>query len=78
MSEPRKVRHLATFEKDELLRFFLHTMRPEIRQQLMAKYPVHYAILYPTVNPDIIGTRVIAAIDNLTDNDIAPFTGPNV
>lgn len=71
-------RHLSTFEKDELLRFFLYTMKSETRRQLMEKYPVHYAILYPTVASELLANRVRDAIDAIPDRDLAPFTGPNV
>jgi hypothetical protein len=76
--DARDSRHLSTFEKDELLRFFLHHMKAEQRILLMAKYPVHYAILYPSVSIDVINMRVLNTIESLPANDYVYGSGPHV
>jgi hypothetical protein len=76
--DARDTRHLSTFEKDELLRFFLHHMRSEQRVMLMAKYPVHYAILYPSVTVGVLNIRTQEAIESLPANDYVYGSGPHI
>lgn len=76
--ESRKTRGLSTFEKDELLRFFLHYMKADQRQMLMARYPVSYAILFPTVDIDVINIRTRDAIESLPAEDLVYRNGPNI
>lgn len=37
-----KVENLGSFEKEELLRWFLHWMPMDRRSELMRRYPEHY------------------------------------
>lgn len=73
------MRNLTSFEKDELLRFFLHYMKPEQRNLLMATYPLHYAILYPTKDSkETIAFKVVARIEWMEENsrNILPNRSP--
>ena len=42
-----EVENLTTFEKDQLLRKFLHHLEPELRGKIMAEMPVVYVKLFP-------------------------------
>lgn len=37
-----KINNLKTFEKEQLLRFFLHHLTPDLRGQIIEEYPVVY------------------------------------
>lgn len=74
------MRKLTSFEKDELLRFFLHHMSQEQRRLIMATYPLHYAMLYPSVDQNILAFKVAARLDWMEENsaNAVPFSGPFV
>lgn len=37
-----KIEYISDFEKENLLRFFFHHLRPGLRAKLMEEYPVTY------------------------------------
>ena len=66
------MRKLTPFERDELLRFFLHYMKQEQRNLLMTTYPLHYQMLYPTVSKETISFKVAARIEWMEENSANP------
>jgi hypothetical protein len=47
-------RKLSTFEKDQLIAWFLNFMPMEQRGKLMGEMPVTYQLLFPTATTEII------------------------
>jgi len=72
------MRNVTAFEKDELLRFMLHHMTQEQRRLLMVTYPLHYAMLFPTVDKETLAFKVAAKIEDMAENsaNIISKTGP--
>lgn len=72
------MRNINSPEKDELLRFFLHHMRSEQRVLLMATYPLHYKLLYPSVDDDTIAGRVVGRLEWLEEHSVnlVPHSNP--
>ena len=56
------VGNLGDSEQVTLIEFFSHHMSITSRNQLMAELPVIYGKLYPNVAPELIGSKVVAAI----------------
>lgn len=57
------MRTVNTAEKDELLRFFLYHMSMDQRMLLMATYPLHYGMLFPSVSKETISFRVAGRLE---------------
>lgn len=66
------MRNINTTEKDELLRFFLRHMSQEQRGLIMATYPLHYKMLYPSVAPETIAFKVVGKIKYMEENSVNP------
>lgn len=66
------MRKLNTFEKDELLRFFLYHMGPEQRNLLMSTYPLHYKMLYPAVSPGVLPLKVKEQVEWMEEHSKDP------
>jgi hypothetical protein len=71
------MRHINPPEKDELLRFFLRNMTQEQRGQLMATYPLHYAMLFPNVGKETIAFKVVDQIQWMEENSKDPIPNPS-
>ena len=57
------MRKLYQNELEDLVRWFTTHMNQETRAKLMGEMPVHYALLYPGVDKDVIVQRVLQALD---------------
>ena len=66
------MRNINAFEKDELLRFFLFHMSQEQRNLLMATYPLHYGMLFPTVSKETLAFKVAAKLEWMEENSVNP------
>lgn len=64
------MRNLTTFEKDELLRFFLHYMKQDQRHLLMATYPIHYRMLFPSIDKETLSFKVAERIQWMEENSV--------
>lgn len=60
------------FEKDELLRWFIHNMPMEQRRELMATYPRTYARIFPKVSVNAVISQVSGKIVEARDNERDP------
>lgn len=72
------MRNLTSFEKDELLRFFLHYMGIDQRNQLMATYPLHYRMLFPSVGKETLSFKMAERIEWMEEHsrNILPNRSP--
>lgn len=57
------VGNLGGNEQVALIEFLVHHMSIASRNQLMTELPVIYGKLYPDVAPELIGAKVVAAIN---------------
>jgi len=59
------MRSLYHKELEELVRWFLHNISQETRGKLMGELPVHYKLLYPDVDTEIITRKVEERINQV-------------
>ena len=56
------IEKLGSFEREQLLRFLLHHLQPDLRGRLMAELPTVYAKMAPHTTATVL-ERVAAAIN---------------
>lgn len=71
------MRNVNSAEKDDLLRFFIRHMSQDQRVLLMATYPLHYKMLYPSVSDASIAFQVTRKLELMENSvNLLPHRNP--